>query len=85
MSFSSLENVHANRSLAIPLLTFYHYVSDSQWAGRFGDQIPVGERFTSPVHTVPATHSATGSCPVIKWPGRGLDHPPNLVPRLKKE
>jgi len=23
--------------------------------------------------------------PGVKWPGRGVDHPPHLVPRLKKE
>jgi len=27
----------------------------------------------------------TGSFPGVKWPGRGVDHPPHLVPRLKKE
>jgi len=28
---------------------------------------------------------STGSFPRVKWPGRGIDHPPHLVPRLKKE
>jgi len=27
----------------------------------------------------------TGSFPRIKRPGRGVDHPPPLAPRLKKE
>jgi len=27
----------------------------------------------------------TGSFPGVKWPGRGVDHPPHLAPRLKKE
>jgi len=27
----------------------------------------------------------TGSILVVKWPGRGVDHPPHLAPRLKKE
>jgi len=26
----------------------------------------------------------TGSLPGVKRPGRGIDHPPHLVPRLKK-
>ena len=24
-------------------------------------------------------------CENLKWPGRGVDHPPHLKPRLKKE
>jgi hypothetical protein len=36
------------------------------------------------------SHSAfhtmgTGSFPGVKRPGRGIDHPPHLAPRLKKE
>jgi hypothetical protein len=27
----------------------------------------------------------TGSFPAVKRPGRGLNHPPHLAPRLKKE
>jgi hypothetical protein len=27
----------------------------------------------------------TGSFPGISWPGRGVDHPPQLALRLKKE
>jgi hypothetical protein len=27
----------------------------------------------------------TGSSPGVKRPGRGVDHPPHLAPRLKKE
>jgi hypothetical protein len=38
----------------------------------------------------PGTHPAsyamgTGSFPGAKWPGRGVDHPPHLELRLKKE
>jgi hypothetical protein len=58
--------------------------------GRSGDRIPVGARFSAPVHTGPGSHPAsstmvTGSFPGVKRPGRGVDHPPHLVPRLKKE
>jgi hypothetical protein len=39
---------------------------------------------------VPEAHPAsctmgTGSIPGVKRPVRGVDHPPHLVPRLKKE
>ena len=47
-------------------------------------------RFLTAVQTGPGAHPAsykvgTGSFPVLKRPGRGVDHPPNLAPRLKKE
>jgi hypothetical protein len=64
--------------------------SDSLRAGRSGDRIPVGGEFSSPVQTEPGAYPAsykmgTGSFPGVKWPGRGVDHPPHLAPRLKKE
>jgi hypothetical protein len=45
---------------------------------------------SAPVQTGPGAHPAsytmgTGSFPVVQRPGRGVDHPPHLVPRLKKE
>ena len=48
-------------------------------------------RFSAPVVTGSEAHSASytmgaGSSPVVKWLGRGVDHPsPPLAPRLKKE
>ena len=47
-------------------------------------------RFSPPVQTGPGTHPTcytigTGSFPGVKRPGRGVDHPPHLAPRLKKE
>ena len=64
--------------------------SDSLRAGRSGDQIPVGARFSSPVQTGPGAHPAlyimgTGSVPGLMKPGRGVDHLPHLAPRLKKK
>jgi hypothetical protein len=49
-----------------------------------------GARFSAPVQTSPGAHPAshkmgTGSFPGVKRPGRGVDHPPHLAPRLKKE
>jgi len=64
--------------------------SDSLRNGRSGDRIPVGARFFTPVQTGPGAHPAsntmcTGSFSGVKRPGRGVDHPPHLAPRLKKE
>ena len=46
-----------------------------------GDRIPVGARFSAPVHTGPGAHPTsytmgTGSFPVVERPGRGVDHSP---------
>jgi hypothetical protein len=51
---------------------------ESQW----------GARFFAHIQTGPGAHSAfctvgTGSFPGAKRPGRGADHPPLLVPRLR--
>ena len=51
---------------------------------------PGGARFSEPVQTGSETHPAsytmgTGSFPGVKRPGRDVDHPPHLAPRLKKE
>ena len=56
------------------------YRFDSLRAGRSGDRIPVGARFSAPVQTGPGAYPAsctmgTGSFPGVKRPGRGADHP----------
>ena len=71
------------------------WYSNSLWAGWFGDQIPVGARFSVPVQTNPGAHPAsytmgTGSFLQkgrggVKRPGRGIEHPHHLASRLKKE
>jgi hypothetical protein len=59
-------------------------------AGRSRDQIPVGTRFSTLVQTQPVAHPTsytlgTGSSLGLKRPGRGVNHPPHLALRLKKE
>ena len=49
-----------------------------------------GARYSAPVQTGPGAHPAsytmgTGSFLGVKRPERGVDHPPHLAPRLKKE
>jgi hypothetical protein len=49
----------------------------------------MGATFSSPVQTGPGVHAAsctmgTGSFPGVNRSGRGADHPPNLVARLRK-
>ena len=60
-------------------------------AGRSGDRIPVGAKFSAPVQTGPGTYSAsctmgTGSFPGVKS-GRGVTLTPHylLVPLVMKE
>jgi hypothetical protein len=47
-----------------------------------------GARFSSPVQTGPGTHPVsytigTGSFPVVKRPGHGVDHPPPSSAEVK--
>jgi hypothetical protein len=57
---------------------------------RSGDRIPVGARFSAPVHTGPAAYPAsctmgTWSFPGVKRPGRGVDHPPQSSVEVKEK
>jgi len=57
---------------------------------RLDDRIPLGVRFSAPFQTGRGAHSlsytkGTGSFPGVNRPGRGVDHPPQLALRLKKE
>ena len=61
-------------------------IATELWAGRSGIESRWGRDFL-PVQTGPPSllYSGTGSFPGVKRPGRGVDHPPHLVLRLKKE
>jgi len=54
----------------------------SQRPGQSGDRILLDAKFSATFQTVLRVHRAI-SC--VEWPGSGVDHPPHLVPRLKKE
>ena len=43
--------------------------SDSLWAGRSGDRISVGVRFSTPVHTGPEAHPASYTMGIGSFPG----------------
>jgi hypothetical protein len=62
--------------------------SDSLQAGRSGDRTPMGARYSTHVQTGPRAYPAsykmrTGSSPAVKQPGRGVEHPPYLLPKVK--
>jgi hypothetical protein len=59
-------------------------------AGRSGDRILVGARFSAHVQTGPGVHPAsctmgTGVFPGVKRPGRGADHPPLSSAEVENE
>ena len=65
-------------------------ISDSLQAGRSGDRIPVKARFSELVQTGPGAHPSsytmgTGTFPGVKRPGRDVDQPLHLAPRLKED
>jgi len=92
--FKGLTSAARLESLAVRLFLMCTY---GRWAGiaaRSGLDGPGIEsrwwaRFSTPVQTGPGAHQAyytmgTWSFPEVKRPGRGVDHPPHLVPRLRK-
>ena len=54
-----------------------------------GIEYRLGLRFSAPVQTGPGAHPAsytmdTGSFPGVKWPWRGVDHPPTSSAEVKE-
>jgi len=63
--------------------------SDSVWAGRSGDRIPVRARFSASIQTgpgaFPGSHTmGTGSSQEAKRPRRGVDHTPPFRVEIKE-
>ena len=68
---------------------YFSRCSDWLRAGRSGDRIPVGARFSAPVQTGTDAHRAsytmgTGSLPEVYRPGRGVDQPPSSRAEVKE-
>ena len=58
-------------------------------AGRTGDRVPLGARFSAPSQIGPGTHSLLYnayriSFPGVKQPGRGVNHPPLSSAEVKE-
>ena len=58
--------------------------------GLDGDRIPVGARFSASVQTVPRAHHSPlrrvpALSPGVDRPGRGVNYPPHLAPKLNKD
>ena len=53
---------------------------ESRWGARFSASVQTGSGAHQASHTM-----GTGLFSGVKRPGRGVDHPPQLAPRLKKE
>jgi len=63
--------------------------SDSLRAGRSGDRILVGARFSAPVQIGPGAHPASNTMsteffPGVKRPAPGVDHPPPSSAEVKE-
>jgi hypothetical protein len=69
---------------------YHSWYSSLLQAGWSRDQIPIGARFSAPIHTIPGTHQAcytldTGSFfPGVKQPGHGIDNPPPSSAEVKE-
>ena len=53
---------------------------ESWWGARFSALVRTGYDANPASYTM-----GTGPLPGVKRPGRGIDHPPHLAPRLTKE
>jgi hypothetical protein len=83
--FETIENSWVGRDSSVGIATRYG-LDDPGIESPGGG----GARFSIPVQTGPRAHPAsytmgTGSFQGVKRPGHGVDHPPHLAPKLKKE
>ena len=70
-------------------LRYCTWYSNSPQAGQFGDAIPVGARFSSPIQTRPGAQPAsytvgTESFRGVKQLGHGVNHPPSSSTEVKE-
>ena len=75
--------VLVGRDRVVGIATFYGLDGpgiESRWGARFSAPVQTGLE----AHPVSCT-MGTGSFPMVKRPDRGVDHPPHLAPKLKKE
>jgi len=77
------------RYSGVIILSCIHWLTATRWTVR-GSNPGRGARFFASVQTGLGAHPnsytmGTGSLPEVKRPGRGVDHPPLLARRLKKE
>ena len=87
LHFPSRVPPHSERSILNYM--FEGRYSDSLRAGRLGDRIPVGARFSAPIQTGPGTYPTsytrgTGYFPEVKRLGRGVDFPPPSSTEVKE-
>ena len=66
INYVSIMNIHTFKNKGPGLLSRY---SDSLQAGRSGDRIPAGARFSAPVQTVPGAHPASYTNGYRVFPG----------------
>jgi len=79
--------IDRRKNAARPQTGNFNYVC---WAGRYGDRIPLGDRFSAPVQPGPEAHPAsytmsTGSFPGVKRPGHDVDNPPPSIAEVKEK
>jgi hypothetical protein len=79
MTFTFYSLTYVGRDSSVGIATLYGLDGawiESQW----------GEIFRTGSRAKPASYTmGTGSFLWVKRPRRGVDHPPHLTPRLKKE
>jgi hypothetical protein len=83
-------DIHHKLQCAVARSLSLSWYGDSLLSGRSGDRIPVEARFSALIQAGSEGHPTsytmgTGSFPGVKRPGRGVDYPPHLAPRLNKE
>ena len=87
-----LESVNSYPNVLPGWLSRYN---DSLCAGRAGDRIPAEAKFSAPVQTGPGAYLDSytmgtgifrgGGRGLVKWPGRGADHPPSSNAEVKEK